>query len=233
MGGRRGLVLVSFFVTGMVAMATTGVPVVSPGGAGVNTVLIDDFSASVSALGTRWEGFTDRVMGGVSDMSSGIASEEGRRHLYLRGTVSLDNNGGFIQVRLPVGKGGRGSFDASAFKGIRIVARAPLVSGGGPGDADAGKAGDGEGGAGSESGDGGYYLFARTSGNVFPWSFHAAKLKVQSSWTELFVPWSAFERGDFGSMFALNPGRLTSIAVVAYKKAFVASIDVRELSFYQ
>jgi len=37
-----------------------------------NTLLIDDFSAEQSALGTRWEGFSDRVMGGRSDLNARI-----------------------------------------------------------------------------------------------------------------------------------------------------------------
>ena len=41
-------------------------------------LLLDDFSdtAGVSAVGTRWEGFTDQVMGGVSQMQ-----EIGRAHV--------------------------------------------------------------------------------------------------------------------------------------------------------
>ena len=61
--------------------------------------VIDDRSARDPA---HWRFFTDGVMGGVS--SGGITSEVvgGRAALCLRGQVRLDNNGGFIQMALPV-----------------------------------------------------------------------------------------------------------------------------------
>ncbi len=171
----------------------------------VKAFLVDDFSSGTSALGTSWEGFTDRVMGGKSDMKVGLASEDGRLHLAMSGNVSLANNGGFIQARLMLASKGKSAFDASAYSGMRIVAR----------------------GQGS-----GYYLFLRTTGNVLPWSFFMAPLPVTQEWTEILVPWSRFTKGDFGSFFALDLRKLSSIAVVAYKKAFAAALDVREISFY-
>jgi hypothetical protein len=57
-------------------------------------VVIADFGRSDATQG--WRFFTDQVMGGVSDGSARI---EGGA-LRLTGTVSTDNNGGFIQARL-------------------------------------------------------------------------------------------------------------------------------------
>lgn len=45
-----------------------------------------------------WEMISDRVMGGVSDGSLSIEDIDGIRALRLRGTVSLENNGGFLQI---------------------------------------------------------------------------------------------------------------------------------------
>ena len=86
--------------------------------------LIDDFSGErgTSAIGTEWRLFTDRVMGGVSDATSTLETVEGRRCMRLRGRVSLENNGGFIQVALPLARGGR-PFDAGEFKGVRAWVR--------------------------------------------------------------------------------------------------------------
>jgi len=171
----------------------------------MNVLLVDDFSGDVSALGTAWEGFTDRVMGGKSEMQSGIAVESGQRFLSLSGRVSLDNNGGFIQTRLMLSPEKNGVFDASRYSGLRITAR-------GKGD--------------------GYYIFLRTTGNRFPWSFFMAPLPVTDGWTTVDIPWTRFEKGDFGSFFDLNLKKLTSLAVVAYKKEFLASIDVSRIAFY-
>jgi len=49
--------------------------------------LIDDFSAEVSALGTRWEGFTDQVMGGVSQMQTRIEGSGAEARLRTTRTV--------------------------------------------------------------------------------------------------------------------------------------------------
>jgi len=189
--------ILTAFVLPFLLVAKTEVP--------MDGLLIDDFSSRVSSLGTAWEGFTDQVMGGKSEMQSGIAVESGQRFLSLSGRVSLDNNGGFIQTRLMLSPEKNGVFDASRYSGIRITAR-------GKGD--------------------GYYIFLRTTGNRFPWSFYMAPLPVTGGWTTVDIPWSRFEKGDFGSFFDLNLKKLTSLAVVAYKKEFLASIDVSRIAFY-
>jgi len=196
--GKRffSLFLTAFVLASLLA-AQTEVP--------MDELLIDDFSSRVSALGTEWEGFTDRVMGGKSDMQSGITADSGQRFLFLSGKVSLANNGGFIQTRLMLSPEKNGVFDASRYSGLRITAR-------GKGD--------------------GYYIFLRMTGNRLPWSFFMAPIPVTDGWTAIEIPWSRFEKGDFGSFFDLNPKKLTSIAVVAYKKEFLASIDVSRIAFY-
>ena len=66
-------------------------------------LILDDFTSQsgTSTYGTAWQGFTDRVMGGRSDMRAGISRESGDSFLRMAGVVSLENNGGFIQARLP------------------------------------------------------------------------------------------------------------------------------------
>ena len=171
----------------------------------VQELLIDDFSSDISALGTPWEGFTDRVMGGRSDMVVGIKHEDGHPYLSMTGNVSLANNGGFIQARLLLKGDGRSSFDGSRYSGIRLSAR-------GRGDD--------------------YYIFLRTTGNMMPWSFFMARLPVTEGWQEISIPWQSFKKGDFGSFSPLNISKLASLAVVAYKKAFEASLDVGRVSLY-
>jgi hypothetical protein len=87
-------------------------------------LLIDDFSNPdrMSALGTFWRGFTDQVMGGVSTATSRMETIEGRRALRLVGDVSLENNGGFVQVALPL-TGSGAPLDVSTYRGIRLTVR--------------------------------------------------------------------------------------------------------------
>ena len=60
------------------------------------TILFDDFSDNPTK---RWEFITDQVMGGVSTGNVSFMIEEGTNYARMTGTVSLQNNGGFIQFR--------------------------------------------------------------------------------------------------------------------------------------
>jgi hypothetical protein len=168
-------------------------------------LLLDDFTGDRSAIDTEWKGFTDQVMGGVSDMSVVRAGDSDGPYLRMSGTVSLENNGGFIQVRLMLKRSIRG-FDAGSFEGIRVEVR-------GEGD--------------------GYYIFLRTTGMILPWKYFAAPVPVKSEWQVVDIPWSAFKPGDYGRAGRLRIGRLRSLALVAYGKEFDAAIDLREIGLYR
>ena len=60
------------------------------------TILFDDFTDKPAE---RWEFITDQVMGGVSTGNVSFMIEEGTNYARMTGTVSLQNNGGFIQFR--------------------------------------------------------------------------------------------------------------------------------------
>ena len=171
----------------------------------MESLLLDDFSSDVSTHGTRWEGFSDQVMGGKSELKLGIESEGGVRYLALSGNVSLENRGGFIQARLLLREGSRSHFDGSGYSGIRLIAR-------GTGD--------------------GYYIFLRTTATVFPWAFYMAPIEVTEEWREIRIPWSVFGKGDFGAAFNMDVRKLKSVAVSAYKKEFQARLHVREIGLY-
>lgn len=67
---------------------------------------------------TRWRFFADTVMGGVSTGGMAFGTFENKAFARLSGSVSTENNGGFIQMRrdLP------GSPPEGA-QGVRLVAR--------------------------------------------------------------------------------------------------------------
>ncbi len=69
-----------------------------------DTLIIDDRSSGtrLSSIGSEWQLVTDNVMGGVSVGSLSLHQVLGKDCLCLRGTVSTKNNGGFIQMALPV-----------------------------------------------------------------------------------------------------------------------------------
>ena len=78
-------------------------------------------------LKPNWEFVSDTVMGGVS---SGSVTEEivgGCDATVLRGTVSLKNNGGFIQMAFDLHEGGT-DVDVSAWDGIEAQLSRPWQS---------------------------------------------------------------------------------------------------------
>jgi hypothetical protein len=75
------------------------------------------------ADGTRhWQLITDAVMGGVS--AGAIVEEiiDGRGAMRMRGKVSTENNGGFIQIAIDLAPAA-GVIDASHFTGVAIDVR--------------------------------------------------------------------------------------------------------------
>lgn len=61
-----------------------------------DTKAFEDFGTDAQ---TRWKYIADGVMGGVSDGRAEFANNAEPAHIRLTGTVSTENNGGFIQVR--------------------------------------------------------------------------------------------------------------------------------------
>ena len=167
-------------------------------------MLLDDFSTEFSTLNNQWTGFTDRVMGGKSDIIVSRVSDSESDYIRMTGKVSLENNGGFIQIRQKLTLSGK-LFDGSEYKGIRLNVR----------------------GIGSN-----YYIFLRTSNTLFPWQHFSAPIKVQPDWQVVEIPWTAFKKGDYGNWGKLKTSKLKSLAIVAYGKAFQAQIDVQEIGFY-
>lgn len=164
--------------------------------------LLDDFGRSdgVSAIGTRWRGFTDRVMGGLSDMQADVVDTGKGKALRMTGRVRLENNGGFIQVRLPLA-GDRDSFDASTYTGFEVTAR------GRPGA---------------------WFLHLRTPECSRPWQYYRVPLPVSSEWSTLTVEFDAFEGKSIPGR--PDPSRLSSIAIAAYGEAFDAEIEIARVA---
>jgi len=167
--------------------------------------LIDDFSKEdgVSSFGTNWRMFTDRVMGGVSTASSGYEVVYERRCLRLKGLVSLENNGGFVQVALPLEMDGR-MFDASEYKGVRLWVW-----------------GNGE----------NYYIHLRTDQTRLPWQYFQGEFSTNDTWKKVEIPFQNFKPENLNS--PLNTRALRRIAVVAIKKEFQADVAVSRLEFYR
>lgn len=170
-------------------------------------LLIDDFASAggTSALGTRWQRFTDQVMGGVSTANHEfMTTDDGHDVLHLTGDVSLENNGGFVQVALPLAEGNR-PVDMSEYRGIRLVVRG--------------------------NGEGGYYVHLRTSATWMPWQFYKAPFDAPDRWETVEIPWVAFSPDSLDRPF--DPGKLKRVAVVAAFREMSADIMVDRIELYR
>ncbi len=195
---RCTLVLISFALCGPI----TAVAISSP--TADTVMLIDDFEnpEQGSRLGTRWRGFSDRVMGGVSRETVTFEKIDGRECLRLTGDVRLDNNGGFIQAALDLGTWGR-SFDATGYTGLRLKVR-----------------GNGE----------SYSLHLRTPDNTRPWQSYRSKFTAGPDWQTIELPFAEFQ--PYRLETPLDRSRLRRIGVVAIGREFSADLAVCELAFY-
>lgn len=145
-----------------------------------------------------WEYVADTVMGGVS---SGQIQPDGTA-MRLTGAVSLDNNGGFVQMAFDLSEGG-GTFDASAFEGVEIEVR-----------------GNGE----------AYDLRLRTDELRRPWHSFRTEFTATSDWQTLRMPFSDFKPHRTDVTF--DPARLRRIGVLAIGREFEADVSVRRVGFY-
>jgi hypothetical protein len=77
-----------------------------------------------------------------------------------------------------------------------------------------------------------YFVHLRTGGTLLPWQYYQAGFDVTESWVEVRLPLEAFAASGALLRSVPAPGRLTSVAVVAYGRDHDARIDVREVGFY-
>lgn len=168
------------------------------------SAIIDDLSRPFpeSAIGTRWQLMSDAVMGGVSSgrMTSAVVS--GRRAIRMQGSVSLENNGGFLQIALDLAPDG-GAVDASRFLGIAIEFL-----------------GDGE----------AYGLHLRTSDLARPWQSYRSGFVATETWTTLQVPFADFVAHR--THVPLNTARLRRLGVVAIGRTFNPDLCIGGIRFY-
>jgi len=170
----------------------------------LKTTLIDDFSSAGSkkSFDTKWQFFSDRVMGGVSSGKMELVKDDERSSMHMTGAVSLANNGGFIQVRTGFNPKGR-SFDARRFAGIKLKVK-----------------GNGQ----------TYAVNLRTSQTRLPWQYYQAVFPTNGKWQEIKIPFILFKPYSLSS--PLNTRTLKSIAVAAMGREFQADIFVDEIAFY-
>ena len=124
-------------------------------------LIIDDRSSNTyrSNLGTEWRLVTDQVMGGESEGELTLDTYKNRNCLRMRGNVTTENNGGFVQIALSLSEDD--VFDATDYTGIEIEV-----------------AGNNE----------NYNIHVRTAGLWFPWQSYRFNFEATTDWQTLRFP---------------------------------------------
>ncbi len=128
-------------------------------------LIIDDRTTGDyrSLMGTSWRLVTDGVMGGVSRGQLTLDNIENKACLRLRGDISLENNGGFIQAALDLTR--KTTFDASDYSGVMLEVY--------------GNAED-------------YNVHLRTDDVWLPWQSYRASFPAPVGWHTVHLPFSGF-----------------------------------------
>ncbi len=167
------------------------------------TPLIDDFTDPTRASnGATWALLSDGVMGGVSVGALRPVEMASRRALRLTGTVSLENNGGFVQMALDLASDGS-AVDASGYSGLSLTV-----------------AGDG----------GDYGVHLRTTDVRRPWQSYRATISTSASWQTFWIPFGTFVPHRIEA--PLDPARLRRIGIIAIGRPGPVEIAVADLRFY-
>jgi hypothetical protein len=138
----------------------------------------------------RWQAITDQVMGGVSRGAVALEDVAGQPALVLSGAVSLDNNGGFIQMACDLMDDG-GPFDASGLAALRLRVRGDGVD---------------------------YGLHLRTTDLARPWQSYRLAFRAPTDWTDVMLPLADAEPHRTDAPF--RPDRLRRLGLVAIGRAF-------------
>ena len=154
------------------------------------------------AAGASWRLIADSVMGGVSKGTMRREEVQGRKAIRMQGDVSLENNGGFIQIALDLAPDGA-PVDASCWSGIELDVL-----------------GNGE----------SYNLHLRTADVTRPWQSYRNAFVAPRAWQTCRLPFSRFEA--FRIDANLDPTSLRRIGIVAIGRAYSADIAVGGVRFF-
>lgn len=154
-------------------------------------------------LNPKWEYVADDVMGGVSRGGMQQETFRGRMATVLRGDVSLDNNGGFVQIAFDVVHDGT-RFDASGWDGIELET-----------------CGNGE----------SYDIRLRTDQLTRPWQSFRSDFVAAPEWRKHRIAFDAVIAHKTEARF--DPAHLRRIGILAIGREFEAEVAIANIRLYR
>ena len=153
-------------------------------------------------LELQWAFVADTVMGGVSRGAVTHGSDGLHSYARLTGEVSLENNGGFIQMAADL-QANSAPFDAGDYSGVVIMLR----------------------------GNGEYYdIRLRTDAMTRPWQSFRAEVVACPEWTAERIPFARFQ--PHRTTVRFDPLHLRRVGVLAIGREMTADVSVAEFGFY-
>lgn len=167
-------------------------------------LVLSDFAAAQPYVfpGSAWRGFSDRVMGGISNASFEKATVGGRSCVRLSGRVTRESNGGFIQMAMYFGNGDA-VLDAAEYSGIELVVYGNNED---------------------------YNVHVRTADcgwydDSYRYTFFAA-----DRWQTVRIPWGDFKPN--GISVPLNSRVINRISILGWMREFQADIALARIALY-
>lgn len=154
-------------------------------------------------LSPQWEYVSDQVMGGVSSGQLQLRKEDDATVAHLTGQVSLENNGGFVQMAFDLA-GTQAKGDAASWRGIRFE----TMGNGQP-----------------------YDIRLRTTALDRPWQSFRASFTTNPIWTEVQIPFDSFLPHRTSANF--DPVELRRVGILAIGRVFDADVSVRRIGFFK
>jgi len=165
-------------------------------------LVLSNFVNGYMLPGAGWRGFSDRVMGGISNADLKSASVAGKNCIRLTGNVTRESNGGFIQMAMYFGNN-YDELDGSGYKGIEL-----LVYGN------------------NED----YNVHVRTSDCGWYDQSYRTTFRAEPRWQRMRFPWEMFEGNSIDE--PLDNSRLQRIAILGWMREFEADVALAEISLY-
>ncbi len=167
-------------------------------------LVLSDFTGEEPVVldGAGWRGFSDRVMGGISDAQLETSTLDGVRCARLTGTVTRESNGGFIQMAMYFGRR-NAQFDASGYRGLELKVYGNNED---------------------------YNVHVRTADCGWYDDSYRYTFFAKPEWQRVQIPWSDFKPNRVTE--PLDSERITRIAILGWMREFEADIGVAEVALY-